>query len=319
MRSSTILTSQCRSGAHSRCMHLDASAGGIPKRLRDGIRIMLCGCDCHAACPLTGYDQVSDREWEASCSCPGAELARNIYRRRNEDTERLRAAIDVVQARAEGKTRPEIRQMLIAELRRGSRTLPAAGSIDAAVDRIARQSEHTAAGRTGAARAFAMFADDLKTLAGFFREGIKNDVSDPSGRAAYFISPDSPINDLEVILDATAEKILDALDEGRRRWEAMGGVEHQAQGQGMPETQMIPVWLEAAKGAVGARERPAVVVHLGNQRLGELSSDDSALLDHDLRAAKQQNRTVWMRGRYSHPTAATRARLRLYPGALPFP
>jgi hypothetical protein len=208
--------------------------------------------------------------------------------------------------------------MLITELRAGSGALPSSGSLDAAADRVARNSEQTAAGRTGVAHAAGMFAGDLRLLSRFFRRAATNDVSDPSGRDAYFVSRDSAARGLDVILLPAAAQILDALDEGWRFWDAMGGVEPGEDGQAIPAGRFVPVWLEA--GAPGsATPRPVVTVHVGRHRLGELSPRDGALLDHDLDAARQQNQTIWMIGHYFRRTAATAARLRLDPGILPFP
>ena len=117
MRTAEVLTPDCGSGRHGRCTHRNPSEKGFPKRLRDGFTIALCGCDCHAACPLTGHADVSDREWEESCSCPGAQLPRDFYRARREGDQRLRAAAAAVQAESAGKTRTEIRQLLISELK----------------------------------------------------------------------------------------------------------------------------------------------------------------------------------------------------------
>jgi hypothetical protein len=318
MRTPLILTPACRAGAHSRCFHRNTYAGGFPRRLHGGFRIALCGCDCHAACPLLSYDQVSDREWEMTCSCPGAGQAQGITRRQHEDDQRVRAAMDAVHARAGGKTRAEIREMLITELRAGAGALPSSGSLDAAADRVARNSGQTAAGRTGVAHAAGMFAGDLRLLSRFFRRAVTNDVSEPSGRAAYFVSRDSAASGLDVVLLPAAAQILDALDEGWRFWDAMGGVEPGEDGQGIPAGRFVPVWLEA--GAPGsATPRPVVTVHVGGHRLGELSPGDRALLDHDLEAAREQNQTIWMIGHYFRRTAGTAARLRLDPGILPFP
>jgi hypothetical protein len=225
--------------------------------------------------------------------------------------------MDVVQARAGGKTRAEIREMLITELRAGPRGLPSNVSLNAAVDNIARNSEQAAAGRTGVAHAVGMFAGDLRLLSRFFRRAIKNDVSEPSGRHAYFVPSDSPARGLDVILLPAAAQILDALDEGWQFWDAMGGVEPGEDGQGVRAGRMVPVWLEA--GTPGSATRPVVIVHVGRHRLGELSPGDGALLDHDLDAAREQNQAVWMIGQYSRRTSAAGARLRLYPGILPFP
>jgi hypothetical protein len=59
------------------------------------------------------------------------------------------------------------------------------------VDHIARYWDHAAAGRTGAIRGLAMLAGDLNKIVQVFRQGLKNDMSDPSGRDACFVAQDS--------------------------------------------------------------------------------------------------------------------------------
>jgi hypothetical protein len=129
MRTAEVLTLDCGSGRHGRCTHRNPYEKGFPKRLRDGFKIALCGCDCHVACPLTGQADVSDREWEQACSCPGAQLPRDFYRARREGDQRLRAAAAAVQAESAGKSRTEIRQLLISELKTGSGPLLYPGSL----------------------------------------------------------------------------------------------------------------------------------------------------------------------------------------------
>jgi hypothetical protein len=192
MSASEALTPDCGSGRHGRCIHRNPSEKGFPKHLRDGFKIALCDCDCHAVCPLTGQADVSDREWEVSCSCPGAQLPRDFYRKRREGDQRLRAAAAAVQAESVGKTRTEIRQLLINELKTGSGPLPSSDNLDFAVDHIARSAEQEAAGRTGATRTSMVFAGELTDLARTLLGGLRNDVSDLCGREPYYLFPDSP-------------------------------------------------------------------------------------------------------------------------------
>ena len=326
MRTAEVPTPDCRSGRHGRCTHRNPSDKGFPKRLRDGFKITLCGCDCHAACPLTSQADVSDREWEMSCSCPGAGLPRDFYRARREGDQRLRAAAAAVQAESVGKTRTEIRQLLINELKAGSGPLPSSDNLDFAVDHIARSAEQEAAGRTGATRTLRVLAGELTDLGRTLLGGLKNDVSDPGGREPYYLSPDSPVRGLDVIINPAAQPTLDALEADERRWAEMGGVGPGERAQRAAKPLLVPVRLESGtedheiegeRG--GALRRTAVMVHLGRHQLGSLNTEDGARLDPDLQAARRQNRAVWMSGSYYAPTTAARARLLLYPGSLPFP
>jgi hypothetical protein len=106
----------------------------------------------------------------------------------------------------------------------------------------------------------------------------------------------------------------------------MGGVGPEEQAQRAAKPVLVPVRLESGTDEYqieeeqgGVLRRHAVTVHVGRHQLGKLSVEDRARLNNDLQAARQQNRTVWMSGHYFAPTAATRARLLLYPGSLPFP
>jgi hypothetical protein len=326
MRTAEVLTLDCGSGRHGRCTHRNPSEKGFPKRLRDGFKIALCGCDCHVACPLTGQADVSDREWEQACSCPGAQLPRDFYRARRMGDQRLRAAAAAVQAESAGKSRTEIRQLLISELKTGSGPLPSSDNLDFAVDHIARSAEQEAAGRTGTTRTVRVLAGELTDLARTLLGGLKNDVSDPGGREPYYLAPDSPVSGLDVIIDPAAQPAPDALGADERRWAEMGGVVPGEQAQRAAKPVLVPVRLESGtedheiEGEWGgALRRTTVAVHLGRHQLGRLSAEDGARLSSDLQAARQQNRAVWMNGYYYAPTTAARARLLLYPGSLPFP
>jgi hypothetical protein len=90
-------------------------------------------------------------------------------------------------------TRTEIRQLLISELKTGPEPLPSSDDLDFAVDHIARSAEQEAAGRTGSSRTLRVLAGELTDLARTLLGGLKNDVSDPSGREPYYLSADSPV------------------------------------------------------------------------------------------------------------------------------
>lgn len=152
-----------------------------------------------------------------SCSCPGAQVPRDFYRARREGDQRLRAAADAVQAQSAGKTRTEIRQLLISELKTGSAPLPSSDNLDFAVDHIARSAEQEAAGRTGTSRTVRVLAGELTDLARTLLGGLKNDVSDPSGREPYYLPADSPVSGLDVIIDPVAQPALASIPICRRR------------------------------------------------------------------------------------------------------
>jgi hypothetical protein len=235
-------------------------------------------------------------------------------------------AAAAVQAESVGKTRTEIRQLLINELKAGSGPLPSSDNLDFAVDHIARSAEQEAAGRTGATRILRVLAGELTDLGRTLLGGLKNDVSDPGGREPYYLSPDSPVRGLDVIINPAAQPTLDALGADERRWAEMGGADSGEQAQRTAKPVLVPVRMEPGtedhetggeRG--GVLRRPAVTVYLGRRQLGRLSAEDGARLDPDLQAARQQDRAIWMSGYYYAPTTAAGARLLLYPGSLPFP
>src|SRR4029077_277387 len=158
--------------------------------------------------------------------------------------------------------------LLISELKTGSAPLPSSDDLDFAVDHIARSAEQEAAGRTGSSRTLRVLAGELTDLARTLLGVLKNDVSDPSGREPYYLSADSPIRGLEVIIDPAAQPALDALGADQQRWAEMGGVSPEEQAQRAAKPLLVPVRLESGtedheiggeRG--GALRRPAVRVH----------------------------------------------------------
>jgi hypothetical protein len=90
------------------------------------------------------------KAWYTSCTCPGAEVARqrlddagikvrDFAEMREERQRRSRAgkeAVAATRARAAGKSREEIREIYIAELHARNLKVPAEAVLDAAVDHI---------------------------------------------------------------------------------------------------------------------------------------------------------------------------------------
>jgi hypothetical protein len=111
----------------------------IASRARRGGRlqstIVLCRCDCHEVCSLTGWEHVPLTAWQELCECPGAAFQRTWKediddpwpgareqreRRWREEQQRKEARHQAFQAAAEaaaGKTRRQVRELYLAELR----------------------------------------------------------------------------------------------------------------------------------------------------------------------------------------------------------
>jgi hypothetical protein len=98
--------------------------------------IVLCRCDCHEACTLPGWEHVPLTAWQELCDCPGAAFQRTWKediddpwpgtretraQQRRAEQERKEAHDQAFQAASEaarGKTRREVRELYLAELRR---------------------------------------------------------------------------------------------------------------------------------------------------------------------------------------------------------
>jgi hypothetical protein len=65
----------CVLGNHENCPHLNGYGGGFNlRRLRFEASALLCKCDCHSSCPLSGKRAfIREQIWHESCTCPGAE------------------------------------------------------------------------------------------------------------------------------------------------------------------------------------------------------------------------------------------------------
>jgi hypothetical protein len=65
----------CAAGAHHNCGHMGA-ASRMPMGGRLQSTIVLCRCDCHGGCSLTGWKHVPLTAWQELCECPGAAFQR---------------------------------------------------------------------------------------------------------------------------------------------------------------------------------------------------------------------------------------------------
>jgi hypothetical protein len=106
--------------------------------------VVLCTCECHAACDLAAPESVPESAWAEECSCPGraAEVGRRAAqnRERAEGREQTRAVM--THARPEpGTSREDIRAGILQALRDRDLTWTPA-QIDAAADTFAATLGH---------------------------------------------------------------------------------------------------------------------------------------------------------------------------------
>lgn len=142
----------CVRGEHDDCSHLCGFGGGfVPWRWRFEFGAVLCKCECHSSCPVTGpQTAVPERTWRESCTCIGAEQERrklaaagvefpdfteSMAQSRQRSRTR-REAFDAARANAAGKTRVEIRDLYQAELHARGLEIPPDEILDAQVDAI---------------------------------------------------------------------------------------------------------------------------------------------------------------------------------------
>jgi len=125
--------------------------GGLnPRRLRIEAGAFLCTCLCHDSCPVADQTRltVPFRVWRDRCTCAGADAARQRFddagiefpdmREEIEDRRRRsrarRDALQAVRAGSGGRTRAEIRQLYVDEMRFRGLDLPADDVIEAHLD-----------------------------------------------------------------------------------------------------------------------------------------------------------------------------------------
>jgi hypothetical protein len=133
----------CVDDAHQDCGHVSLAVRGRIRGIQSQSTVTLCECSCHAACTLAGRTPVPLTVWQQLCECPGGENVRawtdeprqprpgfrGDHKEKDhqwrEDTAARRQAFRAARDAAAGKTRQELRDLYIAELRsRGQVVLP---------------------------------------------------------------------------------------------------------------------------------------------------------------------------------------------------
>ena len=193
----------------------------------------LCCCPCHDACRYTGTVSVTPQEWWDSCRCPGSEWMREEGRRRwgrdrpptLEEARRSARADDAawsevqatVQPRAAGRSRPEVRQLVIEELRSRNRPVPDDRILDPHVDQIMLTSPLPPLLDPDTSALTA-----LKTLVRAARQaraqhkrftaamsGAARPLLGPHGQPPYLVEADYSLPMADVVLDPAATAILE--------------------------------------------------------------------------------------------------------------
>lgn len=146
------ISSACAEGEHQECGHVRIGMRKFLSADRLQSTIVLCGCDCHASCPLAGRAPAFLTAWRQCCACPGgaryrvwdedaqepwpgAQEARE--RSRRESVLRMsarREAMRAAQAASRGKTRAQVLDIYSAELRARDLDLPPEPFLDIYLD-----------------------------------------------------------------------------------------------------------------------------------------------------------------------------------------
>lgn len=130
----------CADGTHDDCPHMCGYGGGPnPRRLRLESGVVLCKCECHSSCPVTGKrTAVPEAEWRESCTCSGTEGERTRRDQADGSSRGYLEALDTARARAAGMSREEVKDVYEAELHSRGLEPPPEPVIDACVEAIAR-------------------------------------------------------------------------------------------------------------------------------------------------------------------------------------
>jgi hypothetical protein len=267
----------------------------------------LCCCSCHDACRYAGTVNVTPQEWWDSCRCPGSEWMREEGRRRwgrdrpptLEEARRSARANDAawsevqaaVQARAVGRSRAEVRQLVIEELQARNRPVLDDMILDPHVDQIMLTSPlpplldpDTSA--FTALKTLVRTARRARTQHKRFAaaiSGAARPLQGPHGQPPYLVEPDYSLPMADVVLDPGAPAIL------------------QRSGGGIV--------------SLGRDPEARVVVYSGQQRLGTLCAADSARYQPALEAAQRGGCSLMVWSQLSDPGAGP-PRLRIYPAGI---
>ena len=251
--------------------------------------VELCGCACHSGCPVAGRGRVGLDAWQECCVCPAAGRMRaeedrlwdgrrpepppdpgQVLREMEDRRAARREVVEAVRARSDGKSRLEIRQMLVGEFRSRELAVPPEPALDGYVELIAGGPAPLVAVRQ-IARAFGMIGSALRDIGAMFRD--VQELRGFSGKDAYFVLPDRSRPMVEVVLGPGADQLLRASGE------------------------LVPVSLEpvgqVSDGPAGVR------VYVGARLAGELGPQDGLLYRRALEAAEQRDQTLMVMSRVS--------------------
>ena len=246
----------------------------------------LCECPCHDDCRYTGTVNVTPQEWWDACSCPGSEWMRAEGRRRwgrdrpptLEETRRSARADDAawsevqeaVQARLAsqagpgGRSRAEVRQLVIEELQSRNRPVPDDMILDPHIDAIMLTHPLPPplapdAGAFTALKTLVRAARQARTQHKKFAaamSGTTRPLEGPRGQPPYLVEKDYSLPMADVLLDPGATAVLEQLGDDS---------------------------------IVSLVSDPAgrVAVYSGQQRAGTLSAEDGARYQPALDAAQR--------------------------------
>jgi hypothetical protein len=296
------LTAACATDEHGDCAHRKRLGGG----LKSGRFIVdLCDCPCHSACPVKGPGRADLDMWRESCVCPGARRMRaeedrlwpgrrpgpppdmgEIRRRMESRRAARREVVEAVRARSLGKSRPEIRRMLVGEFRSRGLDVPSELLLDGDVDYIAAGSGPLVTVRQ-LARVFGALRSagrEIGAIGTMFRDAHRMQGFD--GKDPYFVMPDRSRPMVDVVLEPGADRLVRASDDP------------------------VPVSLEPV-GPVS--DGPAAVrVYVETQLAGALGAEDAALYRRALEAAERLDQTLMVMGIVSEASGGA-LRMRIYP------
>jgi hypothetical protein len=278
--------------SHDSCMHavppMKAIAALIEASEED---LDVCSCECHASCPVAGHETVTEATLRKSCTCPGSKNARMISqagRMRNRpravapqsfgetwnESRRTHAAREeagaIVVTNAEGKTRAELRDLYVAELRRRDVRPPPQPFLDMQLDHALRNQGSVSMG----------YAEGLVVTARVGFSFAKNlwKHAQPTSRAStieVYRVPHDTENNAEVELDRAAQ----------------GWIGGELDAVLLVGTGLALVDVEIEHGAPGSDDEP-VVVYVDDRRAGIISGTDVPLFQPALRDAEEMTQRL---------------------------
>ena len=139
----------CADDEHNDCPHMRSIEYGVnPFRRRSESRVVLCRCECHAACPVTSTRRtIPVPAWRESCTCPAAATVPSTVGRAHGSGQDTAEAAHLSPARVEalnaagdqaaGQSREQVKALYQAELRARGLDIPMEAVLDVEVSLIA--------------------------------------------------------------------------------------------------------------------------------------------------------------------------------------